>query len=101
MPKPEPLIEGHKTIRAVIYLEIFVMQVMGIGMAVDLDIIGNFEFVEANMPVQRAIADRVAVEHHHNRIGRDNQMPENLAKIEQVLDRCIDKDDHGLGLIEL
>ena len=51
VPIAEPLIERHNAISAVVHFEIFVMQVVGVGVAIERRIFRDLKLVETDMPV--------------------------------------------------
>ena len=67
VPGAEPLIERDQAVAAVVHLEIFVMQVVRIGVAIERGLVGDFELVEADMAVDRAKAGDVQLEERDDR----------------------------------
>ena len=78
MPSAKPLIERNEAIAAIVHLEIFVVQVVGVGVAIHRAVIGQFELVEADVPDDRAVGRAGELEKGDERVRRDEQEPPDL-----------------------
>ena len=85
VPGAEPLIERDQPVAAVVHLEIFVVQVVRVGVAIERGVVGDLELVEAEMAVHRAEAGDMQLEQRDDRVGRDDKVPERHRVIEQAL----------------
>ena len=85
MPGAKHPIEGHQTI-GVIYLEILVMQVMGVGVAVECGA-ARLDLVEPDMAHHGPGAGDLQMIQHQQGMRRQHQMDQHIREIQQMFDR--------------